>query len=204
MPASMQARLLRALEEGEVRARGRRADPERVDVRIVAATHRDLGPRSTAGASARTSSTGCRCSRCEIPPLRARPGDVPVLAAHFLARIAAERGRDPGVVDEAALALLERHPWPGNVRELQNTLQRLSLLAGNRAITRALIESDPTLRRTLIPESPGGPSALTLRSGEREQVRLALEAAKGNRKKAALLLGVSRATLYRKLERHGL
>jgi Nif-specific regulatory protein len=204
MPASMQARLLRVLEEGKVRRVGSERTTD-VDVRVVAATHRDLGREIESGRFRQDLLYRLQVLTVEIPPLRARTGDVPVLAAHFLVRIAAERGRrDPWVVDEEAMALLERHSWPGNVRELQNTLQRLSLLAGNRAITRALIESDPTLRRTLIPESPGGPSALTLRSGEREQVRLALEAAKGNRKKAALLLGVSRATLYRKLERHGL
>jgi transcriptional regulator of acetoin/glycerol metabolism len=92
------------------------------------------------------------------------------------------------------------------VRELQNTLQRLSLLAGDRASGVAIIHSDPVLRRTLLPEGVQGAAVqpYSLRSGEREQVRQALVAAHGNRKKAAVLLGISRATLYRKLERHGL
>ncbi len=122
----------------------------------------------------------------------------------MLARIGVERGRAPCVVDGDALGLFERYAWPGNVRELQNTLQRLTLLAGDRAISPALIESDPVLRRTLIPAHEAGKVSFSLKSGEKEQLRQAIAAAGGNRRKAAVLLGVSRATLYRKLQQHGL
>ena len=126
------------------------------------------------------------------------------MTSHILDRIAAERGRAASTVDAEAMALFERHAWPGNVRELQNTLQRLSLLAGDRAISAGLIESDPVLRRTLLPATEAGKTTFSLKSGERDQLRQAIAAAGGNRKKAAGLLGVSRATLYRKLGRHGL
>ncbi|HET9300586.1 MAG TPA: sigma-54 dependent transcriptional regulator, partial [Candidatus Polarisedimenticolaceae bacterium] len=203
MPAPMQARLLRVLEEGKVRRVGSERTLD-VDVRVVAATHRDLQREIEGGRFREDLLYRLQVLTVEIPPLRARTGDIPVLTAHFLERIAAGRGRpDPWLVHEDALAVLERHPWPGNVRELQNTLQRLSLLAGNRAITEALIASDPTLRRTLLGES-SATAAYSLRAGEREQVRQALAAAQGNRKRAAALLGVSRATLYRKLEQHDL
>ncbi|HEX5044136.1 MAG TPA: sigma 54-interacting transcriptional regulator [Candidatus Polarisedimenticolaceae bacterium] len=203
MPASMQARLLRVLEEGKVRRVGSERMMD-VDVRVVAATHRDLQREIEGGRFRQDLLYRLQVLTVEIPPLRARTGDIPVLTAHFLERIAAGRGRPEGwLVHEDALAILERHPWPGNVRELQNTLQRLSLLAGNRAITEELIASDPTLRRTLLGEQPAR-AAYSLRAGEREQVRQALAAARGNRKKAAALLGVSRATLYRKLEQHDL
>jgi len=203
MPPSMQARLLRVLEEGKVRRVGSERTVD-VDVRVVAATHRDLQREIEGGRFRQDLLYRLQVLTVEIPPLRARTGDVPLLTAHFLERIAGERGRPEGwLVHEDALAILERYPWPGNVRELQNTLQRLSLLAGNRAITEALIASDPTLCRTLLGERPAS-AAYSLRAGEREQVRQALAAARGNRKKAAALLGVSRATLYRKLEQHDL
>ena len=111
--------------------------------------------------------------------------------------VATVHRRRPG-----GLAILERHAWPGNVRELQNVLQRLDLLAGNRAITADLLAGDPVLGQTLEP-SPRR-SVFSLKAGEKAELERALKAAAGNRVKAARLLGISRATLYRKLERHGL
>ena len=201
MSAAMQSRLLRVLEEGKVRrVGGERALP--VDVRIVAATHRDLSAEIKAGRFRQDLFYRLQVLSIEIPPLRERTGDVPLLVAHFLERIAAERQRPPWVVDEDALALFTRYHWPGNVRELQNALQRLSLLAGSRAISAALIASDPVLSRSLSRPAAGEKPAFSLASAERDQVRNALAASGGNRKAAAVLLGVSRATLYRKLARH--
>jgi DNA-binding NtrC family response regulator len=100
--------------------------------------------------------------------------------------------------------LLETYSWPGNVRELENTLMRLAVLAGDEPITVAVIESDPGLRQSLVREPRSRRPEFSLKLGEQEQIERAIEAAGGNRKRAAKLLGVSRATLYRKLARHGL
>ena len=203
MSPAMQVRLLRVVEEGAIRkVGGEKAVP--VNVRIITATHRDIQAEIKAGRFRLDLLYRLQVLSIEIPPLRERPGDVALLASHILERIALERGRTPCGIDDDAMGLFERHAWPGNVRELQNTLQRLSLLAGDRAISVALIESDPVLRRTLIPAHEAARVSFSFKSGEKEQLRLALDAAGGNRRKAAGLLGVSRATLYRKLQQHGL
>jgi transcriptional regulator with GAF, ATPase, and Fis domain/tetratricopeptide (TPR) repeat protein len=203
MSAAMQVRLLRVLEEGAIRKVGGEK-PVPVNVRIITATHQDLQAQIKAGRFRLDLLYRLQVLSIEVPPLRERPGDVALLASHILERIAAERGRTPCGIDDDAMGLFERYGWPGNVRELQNTLQRLSLLAGNRAISVALIESDPVLRRTLIPAHEAAKVSFSFKAGEKEQLRLAIAAAGGNRRKAAGLLGVSRATLYRKLQQHGL
>jgi Nif-specific regulatory protein len=203
MTPAMQVRLLRVVEEGAIRKVGGEK-PVPVNVRIITATHRDLQAEIKAGRFRLDLLYRLQVLSIEIPPLRERPGDVALLASHILGRIAAERGRTPCGIDDNAMGLFERYAWPGNVRELQNTLQRLSLLAGDRAISVALIESDPVLRRTLIPAHEAAKVSFSLKSGEKEQLRQAIAAAGGNRRKAAGLLGVSRATLYRKLQQHGL
>jgi DNA-binding NtrC family response regulator len=202
MSPGMQVRLLRAVEEGTIRRVGDEK-PIPTNVRIITATHRDLQSEIKAGRFRHDLLYRLQVLTIEIPPLRERPGDVALLASHVLERIAAERGRTPWVVDDDAMASFERYPWPGNVRELQNTLQRLSLLAGDRAISVALIESDPVLRRTLLAADDNRQGTFSLKSGEKEQLHRAIKAAGGNHRKAAGLLGISRATLYRKLQRHG-
>ena len=201
MSPAMQARLLRVLEDGEVRRVGGEK-PIEVDVRVVAATHSDPKAEVRAGRFREDLLYRLQVLTIELPPLRERPGDVALLVSHFLRRIAGERGREPVPLDDEVLSLLERYPWPGNVRELENTLQRLVLLAGRNPITLPLVDSDPELRRTLVRESRSGEPAFSLKSGEKEQIRRALEAAGGNRRKTADLLGVSRETLYRKIRQH--
>src|SRR6185436_19263096 len=115
--------------------------PIPVNVRIITATHRDLQGEIKAGRFRLDLLYRLQVLTIEIPPLRDRPGDVALLTSHILERIAAERGRAPCAVDDEALGLFERYAWPGNVRELQNALQRLALLAGDRAISAGLIES---------------------------------------------------------------
>jgi DNA-binding NtrC family response regulator len=203
MSPAMQVRLLRVVEEGAIRRVGGEK-PVPVNVRLITATHRDLQAEVKAGRFRLDLLYRLQVLTVEIPPLRERSGDVALLTSHILDRIAAERGRTPCVIDDNAMGLFERYAWPGNVRELQNALQRLSLLAGDRAISGALIESDPVLRRTLIPEHGAERVTYSLKSGEKEQLRQAIAAANGNRRRAAGLLGVSRATLYRKLQQHGL
>jgi Nif-specific regulatory protein len=203
MSAGMQARLLRAVQEGEIRKVGGERSIH-VDVRLLAATHRDLAAEVRAGRFREDLFYRLQVLTVDLPPLRDRPGDVPLLATHLAARIAESRGRGAPRITEDVLALLERHPWPGNVRELENVLQRLLLVAGDGPITRHTVEADSGLLRTLAPHETAGDDSLSLEHGEREQVRRALRAARGNRSEAARLLGVSRATLYRKIRRHGL
>jgi transcriptional regulator with PAS, ATPase and Fis domain len=203
MSAAMQARLLRVLEEGTLRRVGGEKTI-RVDVRVITATHRDLDAAAKRAEFREDLLYRLRVLAIEIPPLRKRPGDVELLLRHFLERIARERGREIPAVHEDLVQLFERHPWPGNVRELQNVLQRLVLLAGRRALTPELLDSDPDLVRSFGRSAAGKDDSLTLRSGEKEQIRRAIVAAHGNRLRAAQILGVSRATLYRKLRQHGI
>jgi len=199
MSPAMQVRLLRVVEEAAVRRVGDER-PVPVNVRIITATHRDLQAEIKAGRFRLDLLYRLQVLTIEIPPLRDRPGDVALLASNVLERIAVERGRTPCVIDDEAMALFERYSWPGNVRELQNTLQRLSLLAGDRAISVELIESDPVLRRSLMPAIENAKGTFSLKLGEKEQLHRAIKAAGGNHRKAAELLGISRATLYRKLK----
>jgi transcriptional regulator with GAF, ATPase, and Fis domain/tetratricopeptide (TPR) repeat protein len=203
MSAAMQARLLRVLEEGRVRRVGGEQLVE-VDVRVLTATHRDLPAEVKAGRFREDLLYRLRVLTIELPPLRERTGDVALLVDHFLKRIAEQRGRPPHVVADDALSLFEAYGWPGNVRELENVLTRLVLLAGEGPVTAAVIEADPGLRRALTHDAASGKPAFSLKDGEKEQIRRAIEAAGGNRSRAAGLLGVSRATLYRKIRQHGI
>jgi Nif-specific regulatory protein len=202
MSPSMQAQLLRALQEGEIRRVGDDR-PIQVDVRVVAATHRDLAAEAAAGRFREDLLYRLQVLVISIPPLRRRPGDIALLASHLLRRAGEARGRAAPPVDGEVLELFERYAWPGNVRQLESAIQRLVLLAGDEPISLAVVERDPGLARTLgLREAPA--AGLSLGSSEKEQIRRALEASAGNRTRAARMLGISRATIYRKLREHGL
>jgi Nif-specific regulatory protein len=205
MSAAMQARLLRVLEEGEIRRVGGERSIE-VDVRVLAATHRDLGAEVQAGRFREDLFYRLQVLTVSLPALRDRPGDVPLLCDHFLRRIGEERGLGPLRLAPDVLALLHRHEWPGNVRQLENTLQRLVVLADGRTIDAGVVATDPDLRTRLGYSAPRGDTGapFSLEAGEKTQLEKALQAAGGNRSAAARLLNVSRATFYRKLRRHGL
>jgi transcriptional regulator with GAF, ATPase, and Fis domain len=200
MSASMQAQLLRALQEGEIRRVGGER-PVNVDVRVLAATHRDLAVEAEHGRFREDLMYRLQVLGIQIPPLRERAGDVPLLADHFLRRIAAERDRPLTSIEREVMELLEGYAWPGNVRQLESAIQRLSLLAGKGPITTQVLELDPGLKQMLTGETAAPREApLSLDQSEREQIRQALLAAKGNRARAARMLGISRATIYRKLK----
>jgi len=201
MSPGMQARLLRVLQEGDMRRVGGEKSIK-VDVRVLAATHRDLAEEVEAGRFREDLMYRLQVLSIDLPPLRDRPGDVALLTDHFLARIASERGREKPHIDGDVLDLLEQNSWPGNIRELENALQRLTVLAGRNPITMATVDSDPGLSKSLAGRPETVKAALSLATGERSQIRRALDAVKGNRNKAAGLLGISRATLYRKLKQH--
>jgi two-component system nitrogen regulation response regulator GlnG len=227
MPMEAQTRLLRVLQSGEYMTVGG-ARAIRTDVRIIAATHKDL-PRLIADHAFREDLYyRLNVVPIRLPALRQRPEDIGELARHFLDRAAAE-GLPRKQLDPAAIARLARHGWPGNVRELENLMRRFAALAREDVITAALVEqqldggaTDPAgmgssasladaveghLARYFavfgqdIP--PEGLYERVLAEVERPLLRLALAAVKGNQLKAAKLLGINRNTLRKKLTERG-
>ena len=204
LPAEAQAKLLRVLQDGEVRPVGG-FESRRVDVRIIAASNRSL---SAMGGGAMRKDLFFRLSVLviELPPLRDRIDDLPLLVAHFVARIR-ERGVAPvESVDAAALELLASYPFPGNVRELENMLEGVSLTlpAGRSCIRAEDIRGWLRHRGHAKVPPPSRAQPLRLDLLEVWAITEALKQAAGNKSRAAQLLGISRDTLYRKLHEHGL
>jgi DNA-binding NtrC family response regulator len=198
LAAGAQAKLLRVLQEGEIRAVGEERT-RKVDVRVLAATHRDLAEEVRGGRFREDLFYRLDVVHLRVPPLRERPEDVPVLARHFLARFAERFGVPALRAGEALVHHLAGRPWPGNVRELEHAIERLVAL------------SPPDgLDLSLLPGAGADDArgALPLRERvqayERGLVVEALREARGNRSEAARRLGVSRVTLHDKLRRYGL
>ncbi len=196
MSLPLQSKLLRAIQEGEIRPVGSGA-PRKVDVRIVAATNRDLKAMVADRSFREDLFYRLNVVTVTLPPLRQRKEDLPLLIDHFLEKIAGEKGSRPLRIDPHVLSVLSRHPWPGNIRELENTLARLALFAEGPSLTLSDLARDPELLDR-VADLPGGKKApeSTL---SRSELRRALKAAAGNRSQAAALLGISRATLFRKM-----
>ncbi len=192
MPLEMQAKLLRALQEREVLPLGARRAVG-FDVRVLAATHRDLAGEIAAGRFREDLYYRLAVVEVEVPPLRERPDDVAPLAEAILARVAAQHDASPPRLTIAALEALEAHPWPGNVRQLTNALARAWLMSDGRRIRR----EDVTL-----PDAPG--RARGPRVPERERIRRALSDTDWNVSEVSRILGIPRNTLYRRMKRYGL
>jgi two-component system response regulator AtoC len=188
----------------------------KADVRIVAATHRDLEAMVAAGAFREDLYYRLMVVPVVLPPLRERPGDVERLAAELIVRIGAATSRPGAHLLPSALARLAQEPWPGNVRQLANTIERLVVLGDHDAISAADVEREiaraPAIRGTeaATPEPAAAPADQTpelsgrREAAERSAIEDALRRANGNKALAARLLGVSRRTLYNKLETLGL
>jgi len=223
MPMAIQAKLLRLLQEKNVeRLGGRQVIP--VDVRIIAATNRDLEAAVRQGQFREDLYYRLKVVTLALPPLRERPGDIPLLVRYFLSRHAREMGQsDPGVSPEA-MAALTAHDWPGNVRELGNVLKKALIFSRGAPLSPDEVRKalgaplrqgaeapsadggDPveeTIRRELASGRDGLFEELMDRFGH-TVIRLALEATGGNRSQAARLLGLSRPTLIAKIEKYGL
>ncbi|MCB9597015.1 MAG: sigma-54-dependent Fis family transcriptional regulator [Sandaracinaceae bacterium] len=198
LDARTQAKLLRVLQEGEVRPVGE-DHPISVDVRILAATHRDLAAQVAAGAFRDDLYYRLKVVNLHVPPLRERPADVDVLARHFLDAFAERFGAGPFHVSDAMRARLEAHPWPGNVRELRNEIESLVALSPPGALDLDLLPAAGS-----APGKARAGLSQRLAAYERGVLVEALEAADGNRTEAAKLLGIGRATLYEKLDKHGI
>ncbi len=203
---AVQVKLLRVLQERELERVGG-TQTVRVDVRIVAATHRDLEGMIAAGTFREDLFYRLAVVPIVIPPLRERPGDQERLIRHFAASFGGAK------IDEAAIAKLAAQPWPGNVRQLQNMVERLVVLADGPTVTLADVERELSRARPVSdtrastpPRVEGNASTLEAqrRETEKEALVRALAQAGNNRTRAARLLDVSRRTLYNKLKEHGL
>jgi len=190
---NFQMKLLRFLEEREVRPVGA-SRSKVVDVRVVAATNRDLQKMVDEGKFRQDLWFRLNVIRLVLPPLRERRGDVPLLARFFVGRYNARYSRDAKLTDSGVKAL-EEHTWPGNVRQLQHLIERLTILAPNERI------DGEAVRDALAAMEPRDHSVETLQDAESEQIRKVLAATGGNKSRAAQILGIERKTLYRKLER---
>ena len=201
MPAAMQAKLLRALQERVVTPVGGR--PVAVDVRVLAATHRDLGAAVREGRFREDLYWRLNVVPLHLPPLRERLADILPLAEHFLAEAARPGAAPPALSTEAAARLLA-HPWPGNVRELRNAAERLAALVRRPVIT---ANDLGFLGQAALPSAEPGPDWLAgtlpeaLARLEAAMIRRALEGAGGNRAAAARTLGIHRQLLHEKLRR---
>ncbi|HEY7678041.1 MAG TPA: sigma-54 dependent transcriptional regulator [Candidatus Methylomirabilis sp.] len=195
-PPSLQAKLLRALETREVRPVGG-TQAERVDVRVIAATHADLPEAIRAGRFREDLYYRLNVIPIELPPLAGRREDIPLLAQHFLERTNARQRRDVRAIAPEALQRLLEHAWPGNVRELENAIERAVALAEGDAIR-------PEHLPPHVRDAPPPPAAGTLADLIAHAMQRALTETGGNRRAAARLLGIPERTFYRKLKALGL
>jgi two-component system nitrogen regulation response regulator GlnG len=224
MPLEAQTRLLRVLQEGEYTTVGGRT-PIRADVRIIAATHRDLRQMVRQGLFREDLYYRLSVVPIRLPPLRERSEDIPELVRHFFAEVQDE-GLSSKALDGEAMDALKAYPWPGNVRELENLVRRLAVLYSQETIDREVIESELSegkaaeravaapaeslggavehhLRSYFAAHEDGLPASglydRILREVERPLIELSLSATRGNQIRAAKLLGLNRNTLRKKI-----
>jgi two-component system response regulator AtoC len=210
LPLGLQVKLLRFLQEEEVRRVGdNRA--EKVDVRVVAATARDLSRAVHEGQFREDLYYRLNVVGLRLPPLRERAGDIPLLARHFLGKYARLRADAPvTAIGEGALQALSAYRWPGNVRELEHAIERAVVLAEGAEIREEdlpeKLREPPARRAPLPPGLPGDTLSLkrALPAVEQELIRRALARTGGNRTRAAELLEISYRALLYKLKEYGL
>jgi two-component system response regulator AtoC len=204
LPLEMQAKLLRVLQEKEVRPVGSNSNVS-VDVRVIAATNRDLEAAYRAGTFRKDLYFRLNVVTVHLPPLRERRSDIPVLVHHFLDRYA--KGSQIQVTAGALKSFLH-YDWPGNIRELENCIARAVTLGDGKTID--VIDLPPAIRSeqsdSAISASPeaGSLSTTALAEMERMTILRVFEQANGDKALAGKMLGISRATLYRKLKRYNI
>jgi two-component system, NtrC family, response regulator AtoC len=202
LPLALQSKLLRVLQFGELRRLGD-VKEHKVKVRVIAATHRELEQDVQDGRFRQDLFYRINVLRLDVPPLRERATDIPLLAERFLADVVKREGRSPLRFSAAALDVLTAHPWPGNVRELMNVIERTAILSAGPVIEP--LDLPPDLRRATPTEGSltriG--QEVTVADLERQHILAVLERVGGNRSRAAEVLGMPRRTLYRRLEEYG-
>jgi two-component system response regulator AtoC len=215
-PLPLQTKLLRFLQDGEIRRLGD-TETRKVNVRLVAATARDLEREVAGGRFREDLFYRLNVIRIHVPPLRERRDDIPLLASHFLSHYCGKYGKREMLLSADALEALSGHEWRGNVRELRNVMERCALLASGAELSRAGLlavwkgggasggrPSGPALE-IRVPVSPERPDLkAAVRELERQLIRIALERTGGSRPKAAELLGISHPTLLYKAKEFGI
>ena len=212
LPGSVQAKLLRVLENGEVQRVGS-LEPRRVDVRLIAATNRDLREEVAAGRFRGDLYYRLNVAEIVLPPLRDRREDIPYLTASFVQSFATRFDKPLVGLTPAAERMLSEARWDGNVRQLRNALERACILADDEFVAETelggIIRQQESDAHALSAPGPRGQGEQPARTAplfeiEREHIVKTLEQVRGNKAVAARLLGVSRRAFYRQLERHGL
>ena len=203
MPAALQVKLLRVLEDGQVMPVGA-GEARRVDVRVIAATNADLAARIASGTFRQDLYFRLARYTIQTPPLRERLNDVPLLASHFLKIFAAEMGRPAPLLSAATVAALRTYPFPGNIRELKNIIERALIGSGGETILPEHLQLGATAGgsapATLLAAKKDLPALpLNLAAAEEVLIQRALDETHGNIAEAARLLGVHRTRIYRKL-----
>ena len=195
MPVKLQAKLLRFLDSGEFRRVGGNKNLN-VDVRVLAATNRDMRGLIKEGLFREDLYYRLNVFSIIIPPLRERPEDIEELARHFVLKYARKFSKQVEGIEAPALNLLMEYRWPGNVRELENIMERAVILSDTGPIVRDAV---------LIPETPPaeGGGQLSLEEMEKDYILRVLKAAGGNQSRASQILGIDRKTLYLKLKKYG-
>jgi two-component system response regulator AtoC len=209
LPLAMQAKVLRTLQSGEVQQVGGR--PETVDVRLVAATNRDLAAESRAGRFREDLYYRLNVVPIRVPPLRERPEDIEPLVRAFVRTYAQRYGMGEVTIETSLIDAFQKTNWPGNVRELENTVARLLALTADDSLTlalwRSLDQSSPSAPRLSIPSGDPGPShplRARVEAFEKSILSAEFESAGKNQSETARRLGVSRPALIEKLQKYGL
>jgi len=211
MKPEMQAKLLRVLQEGEIERVGS-SRVIRVDVRIIAATNKDLQQAVAEGSFRQDLYYRIAVLPLRVPPLRERREDIPLLADHFIRLASEENDMARKTLDEAALARFRDYPWPGNVRELGNIIERLMILCPGDRITAADVDTVLSSPGTAPAPPPPPATSLPAEGTLKEQVAaseraIILEALKANKwhiTRTSQALQIERSHLYRKMQRHGI
>ncbi|RMG86060.1 MAG: sigma-54-dependent Fis family transcriptional regulator, partial [Candidatus Dadabacteria bacterium] len=197
--ASLQAKLLRVLQEGEFLPVGETV-PRRTDVRVIAATNRDLGRAVAEGSFREDLFYRLHVVALTLPPLRERVEDIPALVEEFVAEAARRAGRTVRGLTPAALEACQRYPWPGNVRELKNVVERAVILAPGE-----WIDVDALGLRGPAGSAPDqAPEDRPLWQVERDHILRVLESRGWDKSASARVLGIGRTTLHRKIREYGL
>ena len=203
MSPATQVKLLRAIQEREVIPVGA-TTAVAVDVRIIAASNRDLEEEIVRGGFRSDLYYRLNVIQLHLPPLRERSEDIPLLVRHFLERRTDGNGAAPTVVSEEAIQILDRYEWPGNVRELENALERAVVVAqGSRIMPADLPDRVRETPRPRLAAEEVAPNP-TMEVVERAYIHWVLQAEGGNKSRAAEVLGIDPSTLYRKLNRYGI
>lgn len=195
----LQVKLLRVLQEGEIKPVGSQKSVK-VDVRIVAATHRHLEDMVRSGKFREDLYYRLKVIEIEIPPLRDRKEDIPELARVFLKKYAVKLGKNVRDISRTAMDRLMQHSWPGNVRELEHQIERAVAMTGSGILS----EDDFDFMESPLPVQADTGDAKSLESMEREHILRVLKETDYNKSKASEILGIDRATLYRKAQKYGI